>query len=280
MPHARADGVEIYYETMGDDAAPPLVLISGFAAQLVSFPDGFCERLAEAGLRVVRIDNRDTGLSQMFGGPEDLDGGYELEDMAADVLRVLDDLGLQSAHILGQSMGGFIAQLLAINHPERVRSLVLLYTIPTGDEAHLVGSHDNPGLAVPQKRWSREESVPGYVELLRHFNGEGFPFDEEAATEIAGRAYDRSYRPDGAPRQWAAILRAEPRLERLRKVSAPTLILHGRNDPSLHWRAAFDMAEAIPDAELHVFAGMGHYLPAELWPEMATAIARNTRRSQ
>lgn len=278
MPHARSGGAEIYYETMGDESGPPLVLISGFAAQLVSFPEGFCAELAAAGFRVIRIDNRDTGLSQMFGGPEDLDGGYELEDMAADVLRVLDDLGLPSAHVLGQSMGGFIAQLLALDHPERVRSLVLLYTIPSGDPAHLVGSHDNPGLLVPQKRWPRDESVEGYVALLSHFNGEGFPFDFEEARAIAGRAYDRSYRPDGAPRQWAAVLRAEPRLERLRQVTAPTLILHGRNDPSLHWRAAFDMAQAIPDAELHVFAGMGHYLPAELWPEMATAIARNARR--
>ncbi|GAA3630693.1 alpha/beta hydrolase [Kineosporia mesophila] len=279
MPVSRSGRAEIYYETMGAPDSPPLVLISGHGAQLVSFPEGFCDQLAAAGLWVIRLDNRDTGLSQMFGGPEDLDGGYDLDDMASDVLAVLDDLGLDSAHVLGQSMGGFIAQLLALDHPERVRSLTLLYTIPGKDPAHLIGSHDGAAFAQPQKRWPREDTIEGYTGLLRFLDGDGYPFDEDEARAVAARAYDRGYRPDGVPRQWAAILRAPSRTERLHTITVPTLILHGRNDPSLHWRAAVDMAALIDGAEVHVYAGMGHSIPRELWPELTATIHRHTGRA-
>ncbi|MEV0381062.1 alpha/beta hydrolase [Nonomuraea sp. NPDC050643] len=277
MPYAVSPDVEIYYEVTGDPADSPLVLVQGFGAQLIGWRDELCDLFAAEGFRVIRLDLRDVGKSRKFGGPEDLDGGYELTDMAEDVLRVLDALEIDRAHVLGYSMGGMIAQVIALDHPERLRSLALLSTIPGQDPAYVLQDL-SAAMSVVQPRRSRAEAIEESVAVQRPYHSDDRPWDEAWVREAAGVAYDRCYAPDGLPRQWAALLRATDRLERLRGVTLPTVIMHGRDDSSLHWGAAVAMATAIEGSELHVYSGMGHELPQELWPDVVTAVARNARR--
>lgn len=277
MPYTDSADVRLYYEVFGEPDAPVLVLVSGGGAQLLAWDERFIAMLTDGGLRVVRFDNRDTGLSQRFGGPDDLDGGYSLSDLADDVLRVLDDLGVESAHIAGHSMGGMMAQMLAIEHPERVRSLGLLSTIP-GQSPRYVLHGERPELAEPPVRVTRDEAVAFTRAVL-----ESLPpgrYDPQVAWHVAatGEAYDRGYFPEGFSRQWAALRRAPERLEALRAVAVPTLVFHGRDDDVLHWASAVDIAEAIPHAELQVHPDMGHLIAHELWPDLAAALLRTATR--
>ena len=276
MPLASSDGVDIHYEVVGDPAAPLVVLVSGGGAQLISWHEDLMALIAAEGFRVARFDNRDTGLSTRFGGPEDVDGGYGVEEMADDVVRVMDAVGAASAHVVGHSMGGIIAQRLALDHPERVLSLGLLSTIPGRGDWVL---HDDPVLEPPQ-RFELEQLV-GYAEGYALADAPGGPFDPQVAwhREKAIEAYERGYFPEGFTRQWAALLRATDRLPLLADVTVPTLVFHGRRDPVLHWSAAVAIAEAMPDAELQVHAGMGHLIPWELWPDLVAGIVRAARRA-
>jgi pimeloyl-ACP methyl ester carboxylesterase len=278
MPYTDSADVRLYYEVFGEPDAPVLVLVSGGGAQLLAWDERFIAMLTDGGLRVVRFDNRDTGLSQRFGGSDELDGGYSLSDLADDVLRVLDDLGVDSAHIAGHSMGGMMAQMLAIEHPERVRSLGLLSTIP-GQSPRYVLHGERPELADPPVRVTRDEAVAFTQAVL-----ESLPpgrYDPQVAWHVAatGEAYDRGYFPEGFSRQWAALRRAPERLEALRAVTVPTLVFHGRDDDVLHWASAVDIADAIPDAELQVHPDMGHLIAHELWPDLAAALLRTAARA-
>ena len=277
MPHANTDGTQIYYEAVGEPADPVIVLVSGGGAQMISWRPEFMALLVAEGFRAVRFDNRDTGLSQRFGGPEDIDGGYGLSDMAGDVLRVLDHLGVASAHIVGHSMGGMIAQMAAIEHPDRVLSLGLLSTIPGRDPRYVL--HEAPVMEVPQ-RYSREEVVAATAEYAQPVAGRRYQLDLDWLVWASGEAYDRGYAPDGFVRQWAALYRAPERLELLRAVTVPTLVLHGRDDDVLHWSSAVDIAEAIPGSELQVHPDMGHLIPRELWPTLIEGIVRTARRGE
>jgi len=276
MPHTRTDDVEIYYEVTGDPADPVLVLIAGTGAQLVFWHPSLVDRLVAEGFRVVRLDNRDTGLSQRFGGPEDIDGGYQLLDLGEDVLRVLDDLGVASAHLVGHSMGGMIAQMIVIHHPERVRSLTLVSTIPGQSRRYVL--HGEAEIEVPQ-RYTADEVVGFEREGVAADSPGWYEHDADWYAEQARVGYERGYSPDGLVRQWSMLVRAPERLEALREVRVPTLLFHGRHDPVLHWHAALDIAEAISDAELQVHPGMGHLVPRALWPELVAGIVRTARRS-
>lgn len=280
MPYTTTDDVQIWYESIGSPDDDAIVLIAGGGAQLIAWQDPFCKLLVDAGYRVIRFDNRDTGLSQRFGGPEDLDGGYDMEDLALDVLRVLDSEGITAAHVVGHSMGGIAAQFLALDHRERVLSATFASAIPGHDPAWVVTPGVPEVFTRPQVRRSREEVVEMSVAVQAHYAGSVYPFDEETARELAGLAYDRGYWPDGLPRQWAALARARERLDQLRELDLPVLLLHGRDDQTCAWRAAVDTAEAIEGAELQVYAGMGHMLVRELWPDYAAAIVRTARRGR
>lgn len=277
MPYTQRDATAIYYETSGDPADPVVVLISGGGAQMLSWHADLVDRLVRSGLCVVRFDNRDTGLSPRFGGLQDVDGGYELADMGDDVLRVLDDIGVAMAHLVGHSMGGMIAQMVAIRTPQRVRSLSLLSTIPGRDPRYIL--HEPPIIAVPQ-RLSREAvmgSAAGYARADAPDH-----YDPQIAWHRAkaAEAYDRGYAPEGFVRQWSALMRAPERLAQLRDVSVPTLVFHGRADSVLHWSSATDIATAMPSAELQIHPHMGHLIPWELWPTLVDGISRTVRRGE
>jgi pimeloyl-ACP methyl ester carboxylesterase len=275
MPHTRTDGIPVYYEVHGDAADPLLVLISGHGASLLAWPDELVALLTGAGFRVVRFDNRDTGLSHRFGGPDDVDGGYGLEDMAGDVLRILDDLGVAAAHLAGHSMGGMIAQMVAIRHPGRALSLGLLSTIPGQDPRYIL--HGEVVIEAPE-RLPRDRVV---ADVVRYARDDSHGYDPRTAwhEQKAIEAYDRGYSPDGGMRQWSALTRAPERLELLRGVTAPALVFHGRDDGALHWCAAVDMAQALPGSELQIHPGMGHLIPWELWPELVAGIVRAANRA-
>lgn len=278
MPYTDDADVRLYYEVFGRDDAPVLVLISGGGAQLLSWDERFIGMLTAGGLRVVRFDNRDTGLSDRFGGPDDVDGGYGLSDMAEDVLRVLDDMGVASAHVAGHSMGGMMAQMLAIEHPERVRSLGLISTIP-GQSRRYVLHDERPELAAPPVRVTRDEAVASAGAYAESARVGSYDPQVEWHRAAAAEAYDRGYFPEGFSRQWSALRRAPERLEALRQVRMPTLVFHGRRDDVLHWASAVVIAEAIPGAELQVHADMAHLIPHELWPELVAALLRTAARS-
>ncbi|WP_194421586.1 alpha/beta fold hydrolase [Microbacterium abyssi] len=279
MPYTESAPVRLYYEVFGSEADPLLVLVSGGGAQLLSWDEEFIAHLTDGGLRVVRFDNRDTGFSERFGGEEDVDGGYDLADMGDDIVRILDELGVDSAHMAGHSMGGMMAQTVAIRHPQRVRSLGLLSTIP-GRSPRYVLHGERPELLAAPVRVTREQAV-AFAEAAVTSAPRG-RYDPQVQWHIAkaGEAYDRGYAPEGYARQWAALRRAPERLEDLRKVTVPTLVFHGREDDVLHWFSAVDIAEAIAGSELQVQPDMGHLIPHELWPDLAQALLRTARRAE
>ncbi|MDQ1171740.1 pimeloyl-ACP methyl ester carboxylesterase [Microbacterium testaceum] len=262
----------IHYVTDGDTGHPTVVLIAGGGAQLIAWHVDLVAQLVDRGLHVVRIDNRDVGLSARFGGVDDIDGGYGLEEMGDDVVRVLDDLGVARAHLVGHSMGGMMAQMTALRHPDRVASLGLLSTIPGRDPRYVL--HAEPDLTAAPARYTRDEVVAGASAFAAATAGQRYPLDVGWNAWAAGEAFDRGYSPEGFSRQWAALMRAPERLELLRDVDVPVLVFHGRDDDVLHWSAAVDMAEALVAAELQVHPGMGHYIVPELWPELIAGIAR------
>ncbi|WP_285137367.1 alpha/beta fold hydrolase [Microbacterium sp. lyk4-40-TSB-66] len=271
MPHTPDHA--IFYDTAGDAADPTVVLIAGGGAQLIAWHVDLVAALVGRGLHVVRMDNRDVGLSARFGGPDDIDGGYGLEEMGDDVIRVLDDLGVEAGHLVGHSMGGMMAQMVAIRHPARVRSLGLLSTIPGRDPRYIL--HDErPELMRQPVRYTREDVRAGAAGFAASTAGQRYPLDVEWNAWAAVEAFDRGYAPEGFSRQWSALLRAPERLDALRAVDVPALVFHGRDDDVLHWSAAVDMAEALTHAELQVHSGMGHYIVPELWPELVAGLTR------
>ena len=275
-------GIELHHETDGDPGGRPLVLVHGGGAQLIGWHDEFVALLVAAGFFVVRPDNRDVGLSQQTGGPDELAAGYDLTDMAADVVALLDHLEVQRAHLVGMSMGGYIVQLVAIEHPERVASLGLMSTSPSSAPEFLVGVHgDGSPVTSAPELLDRNAYIEMFVGGQRGFQSPGFPFDAAASAALGAQYYDRVYRPDGLVRQWNAMLRGPlERREQLRTLTVPTVVIHGRGDQSLHWRAALATAELLPHAELHVYEEMGHDVPRELWPEFVLALARTAARGE
>jgi pimeloyl-ACP methyl ester carboxylesterase len=276
MPHTSTDDIPIYYEVAGDPAHPLVVLISGGGAQLLSWHDDFVALLVAEGFRVVRFDNRDTGLSHLTGGPEDLDGGYGIEEMADDVLRVLDDLGVAAAHLVGHSMGGIVAQVAVLRHPSRVLSVGLWSTLPGKDPSHVL--HEMPDVDTVPASFPVEQLQEFSAGYARVQSGSYDP-REDWQREKSRQAFERGYHPAGFTRQWQAMLRAPERIEALRGVTVPAFVVHGRDDATLHWAGAVAIAQAIPDAELQIHPGMGHLLPWELWPELVAGIVRAAGRS-
>ena len=274
-------GIEIAYECFGDPDAPPILLIMGAGAQLINWPEGFCRALADQGSQVIRFDTRDSGRSTHFTEAPVPDfaaalagdlstAAYTLSDLAADTVGLLDVLGLDAVHLVGSSMGGMIAQLIAIEHPERVRSLTSMMST-TGEPG--VGEADFSvfaRLGAPPR--DREAFVEWQVSALRLAASPGFAFDARAAADRAGRVFDRSYDPLGIQRQGLAVVATGDRTERLRSLRVPTLVVHGAADIVCDVSGGHATAAAVPGAELLILDGMGHHLPQELWPQLAARI--------
>jgi pimeloyl-ACP methyl ester carboxylesterase len=284
---AEANGLTLCYQTFGSPTDPAMMLIMGLGAQMVWWDVDLCQRLAARGYRVVRFDNRDIGkssyiaapppnLARVFAGLEPLKAPYTLDDMAADTVGLMDALEIESAHIVGASMGGMIAQLIAIQHPQRVRTLTSIMST-TGER----------GLPPPKPEvWAAMTAPPpltveAYIEanvrmaeLLR-----GYPdaIDEADARARAARAAARGLNPAGGVRQMAAVGASDSRKETLAQVKAPTLVIHGADDPLVSVEGGKATARAVPGAKLLLLDRMGHTLPRALWPEIVEAIAAHAR---
>jgi pimeloyl-ACP methyl ester carboxylesterase len=290
MPEERApaNGIEIVYETIGDPSDPPLLLVMGLGMQLIHWDDELCELLAGRGFRVIRFDNRDAGLStqidarvpnlaRAFAGFR-IDAPYLLDDMAADAVGLLDHLGIEAAHVAGASLGGMIAQSMAIRHPERVLSLTSIMST-TGERR--VGRPKLRVWGVLVRRAPRDKDayVEYFVRVFRLIGSRGFPSDEGRIRELAAASYERAHRPAGTARQLAAITASGDRTEELRGLRVPTTVFHGRDDPLVPFRGGRATAEAIPGAGLVAIPGMGHDLPREVWPRLADAIEETAARA-
>lgn len=290
MPRAHVStGMELEYDTFGSPDDPTLLLIMGFTAQMISWDEEFCRMLADGGLHVVRFDNRDCGLSTKLDGVE-VDSGavmaaaltgaevppvpYTLSDMAADAVGLLDHLGIERAHVMGASMGGMITQTVAIEHPHRCRSAISVMST-CGDPNYGQAAPEAMTALLAPPPASREEyieSAPNW--MVWHSKKYR---DAERTKELAAIGYDRSFYPEGSPRQLAAIFASGDRSARLAELSVPTLVIHGRDDTLITPSGGLRTAELIPGAHLLLVADMGHDMPEPLWPLITDAVISHTR---
>jgi pimeloyl-ACP methyl ester carboxylesterase len=292
MATATNGSTTLCYETLGSPADPPLLLVMGLGAQLIVWPHGLCELLAERGFFVIRHDNRDCGLSsksagappdvmpmffaRLTGQPVTASTPYTLSDMAVDALAVLDDLGIDRAHVVGASMGGMIVQTMAIEHPDRLLTATSIMSTPFAPVVGPSTDEATAALLAPPPA-DRAAYITQSVANSRIFGGS--LVDEDATATTAAAHYDRCYHPEGVVFQMAAILASGDRTAALQDVRTPTLVIHGRMDSLVTLPGGEATAAAVPDADLLVFDEMGHDLPAPLWPAMVDAIATNAKRA-
>ena len=281
--------IDIAYNTLGKAADPPVVLISGLGAQLIAWDDAFCQELVGRNLFVIRFDNRDVGLSShLADGPQSHPlaaagvvpaASYTLAQMAADTAGLIDNLGLGSAHVVGISLGGEIAQILAIEHRERVRSLTSIMST-TGHKQVGQPTDAARALFLLPPVITREDAMDRAMLFNRTIGSPAYPTDETKLRDRAVRAFDRAFNPQGVVRQLAAAITTPDRTEDLRRLDLPALVIHGAADPVIAVSGGQATAEAIPGAELVVIDGMGHDLPRPLWPAVAERIAALVSRAQ
>jgi proline iminopeptidase len=287
--------LHIEYESLGDPSHPAIVLIMGLGMQLMAWPDSFCQALVARGYRVVRFDNRDCGLSGRAPGKKRANlllamaasalglpvrTPYTLEDMAGDTVGLMDKLGIAQAHIVGASMGGMIAQVLAAKFPQRVLSLT---SIMSTSGNRKVSKPSKPArkvlLSRPADPKDPESVIEHLVEMFGVIGSPGYPSTREELRQRIGRSVRRAYEPAGTARQLLAIIASGDRRKLLRTISAPTLVIHGAADPLVPIAAGRDTAQNIPGASLLVIDGMGHDFPEALMPRLAQAIADHCERS-
>jgi pimeloyl-ACP methyl ester carboxylesterase len=269
-----AAGKIINWDDFGNESNPPLVLIQGFSAQMLGWHPEFCQRLAEAGFHVIRFDNRDVGRSEHYPNED-----YGMADLADDTAALIDGLGLESAHIVGQSMGGMIAQYLAVNHRSAVRSLGLMYTSATLQ--HLIGASDAIDAvdALETGPQTREEFTASYVATEANCASASYPQDVRWLAELGGQMFDAGVDPTGIQRQLKCILGYTDRADDDRTITVPTAILAGDSDRLINHIASKQLHELIPGSTLRIFPGMGHEVPRALWNEIVALLGENARRA-
>lgn len=296
MPQIDANGIKLEYEVSGDPAAPPVLLVMGLGAQLTRWPEPFHRALTDAGFRVIRFDNRDVGRSTrmaQLGVPSmpaaalraalglPVRAPYDLGDLTADAVGLLDALGVRSAHVVGASMGGMIAQVLAARHAGRVRALVTIMS--SSGHRGLPGPSLGLRMALIRRRdpqAGRERIIDATIALYRRLASPGYPPDPQLLRDQVASDFDRGYYPAGAARQLLAIVASGSRASMLGQITAPTLIQHGAEDPLIPVAAAHDLHRRIRGARLEIFPGMGHDLPRALVPALTAQIVEHLRRAE
>ncbi|MSO31583.1 MAG: alpha/beta hydrolase [Ilumatobacteraceae bacterium] len=292
MPVAIApNGINIEYDVMGDPADPPLLWVMGFTAQLIAWSEEFMQLFVDLGYFVIRFDNRDCGLSTKFDGVVvDADAiikaalledpvpvvPYTLSDMATDAVAVLDHLGIARAHVIGASMGGMIAQTIAIEHPSRVHTLTSIMS-QTGDPEYGQPGPEALSVLFGPPETDRTAYIEGSVKYAVWQSKKYF--DPVATKERAAREFDRSFYPEGSSRQLAAIYASGRRSEKLSQLNVPTLVIHGRDDALITQSGGERTAEVIPGAHLLLLSDMGHDMPQPLWPILVDSIASHVKRN-
>jgi pimeloyl-ACP methyl ester carboxylesterase len=281
--------ITLCYETFGADSEPPLLLIMGLGTQMIAWPDEFCELLAGEGFHVVRFDNRDCGRStHVEGRPPTVTQllrrrvepvQYTLSDMAQDAAGLLQKLGLAPAHVVGASMGGMIAQTLAAERPELVRSLVSIMSSTgsrrSGQPAFSIYRH-----LLARAPRDRDAFIDYLVTVSAAIGSRGLPRDLDRVSDLAGRTFDRGVDPAGTGRQLAAILALGNRTAQLGSIASPTLVIHGSDDRMVNTSGGRATAQAIPGASLAIIEGMGHDLPEAAWPQLIEAISAHARAAE
>ncbi len=284
MPRAHVNGIDVEYTTAGSPSDPALLLVMGLGAQLTAWPDAFVDLLVARGFFVIRYDNRDVGLSTKFEGLPDivaLFGGdfasapYFIEDMADDGVALLDELGISQAHVVGASMGGMITQAMVIHHPDRFLTACSIMST-TGDRVNGMPSGEAMAALLRPPATNREEAIAASIESSKVIGSPDYPASEDELRQRAGDAYDRSFDPEGAARQLAAILASPDRTEGLHGVDLPFLVIHGEADPLVQPSGGDATAAAVPGSKLLTIPGMGHDLPEPLFAEVVDAIVANT----
>lgn len=293
MTKAKVNNIEIEYKTFGDPLDKPLLLIVGLGSQMIHWDEDFIKNLTDRGFYVIIFDNRDIGLStkcEEAGEPdlmgaimavqrgESFEAPYSLDDMADDTVGLLDVLGIEKAHICGASMGGMIAQTVAYRHPSRVLSLTSIMST-TGNPDLPQMTPETMQVFYAPVRPEREAIIDNSIKVGKYIYGSGFTYDEEKHRALAGRAFDRNFYPDGVQRHMLAMMIQGNRKEKLSAIKAPTLVIHGREDPLFPFEGGKDTAETIPGSELMIIEGMGHSLPPETWGQISDAIAKNATKA-
>ena len=286
---ARANGIELCYEIFGDANAEPMLLIMGLGAQMILWDDDFCRQLATRGFRVIRFDNRDIGKSSKLTGGKRLSplellklrflkipvaAPYKLLDMAQDTTGLMDVLGIKSAHLVGASMGGMIAQEIAISFPQRVRSLTSIMST-TGNPKVPPPTREAGAMLMAPPPATREEFLARFAQTWKVLRVGSFPEDEARDRTRAERVFERGLNAPGVARQLRAVLASGSRKARLASVKAPTLVIHGTVDPLVRPEGGKDTAASIPGAKLLMVEGMGHALPIPMWPQIIDAIDKH-----
>jgi pimeloyl-ACP methyl ester carboxylesterase len=288
--YLEANGMRLAYDEFGDASQPTILLIMGLGTQMIAWPESMCQGLADRGYHVVRFDNRDIGLSQKMDGADipgvikmaafsrlnlHLDVPYRLGDMASDAIGVLDALEIDRAHFVGASMGGMIAQLVAGHYPERVASLTSIMStsgcrsLPSPDKKITLHMVRRPKNADP-------DALLEYALRTWHLIGSpGFRPTRDALLKKLAASYQRSYYPQGHARQMAAIIASGDRVEVLKQIKAPTLVIHGKDDALVPVTGGIDTARLVPDAKLELIDGMGHDLPQALLPYFVELISNH-----
>ena len=275
MPHAHNGTTEIYYETFGDASNPALLMVNGLGSQSINYKDAWCSMFAARGFYAIRFDNRDMGLSTHFtDAPTNETGSaYTLSDMAADAIAVLDAEGIRNAHIMGLSMGGMIVQTVAIEHPDRVLTMTSVMST-TGEPEYGAPTGRSLELLTAPPATDKESSVQRWIEGLHAWGSPEFA-DEARWRVDAEMAYDRCFDPDGTTRQFMAVRSSPSRVDTLRSITAPTLVMHGDTDTLIGADGGRRTAELIPGARFELIEGMGHDYPPQLWERWVELVAQH-----
>ena len=286
MKQAQVNGITINYEDRGPADGKPLLLVCGYTSTMMSWPIPLLEGLQQAGFRVIRFDNRDVGHSEKLKGIPDIGSvaaavregrepevPYKLADMAADGMALLDELGIARAHIMGISMGGMIVQNMAINHPDKILSVTSIMSTTGNPELPAASKEAMSALQERPASGEREVVLRHNMKGRRVYQSPAYPMSDEALYERCAREYDHMYYPEGATRQYAAIVGDGSRVERLKKVKLPFLVIHGKADPLVPVEGGIDTAKYVAGSRIELIEGMGHDLPVELCPRYVELIS-------